>query len=71
MPSGGFGKPSIFPKNRLFCIFKLQFGLMAVSLEGPCRRTWNTLPAKIKNEDDKKKAFGMIKSWIAKGLGKQ
>ena len=25
MPSGGFGNPSIFPKNRLFCIFKLQF----------------------------------------------
>ena len=49
----------------------LARGLMAVSVEGPCRRTWNTLPAKIKNEDDKKKAFGMIKSWIAKGSGKQ
>ena len=25
MASGGFGNPSIFPKNRLFCIFKWQF----------------------------------------------
>ena len=49
----------------------LARGLMAVSVEGPCRRTWNTLPAKIRNEDDKKKAFGMIKSWTAKGSGKQ
>ena len=44
----------------------LARGLMALSVEVPCRRTWNTLPDKIKNEDDKEKAFGMIKSWIAK-----
>ena len=25
MPSGGFGNPSIFPKNRLFCILSYNF----------------------------------------------
>ena len=44
-------------------------GLMALSVEVPCRRTWNILPAKIKDEDDKEKAFRMIKSWVAKRSG--
>ena len=41
-------------------------GLMVLSVEEPCRRTWNILPDTIKNEDDKAKAFRMIKSWVAK-----
>lgn len=49
----------------------LARGLMALSVEGPCRRTWNTLPANIKNVDDKEKAFEKIKSWIAKKSGQQ
>ena len=44
----------------------LARGLMALSVEVSCRRTSNTLSAKIKNEDDKERAFGMIKSWVAK-----
>ena len=35
----------------------LARGLMALSVEVPCRRTWNILPAKIKDEDDKEKAL--------------
>ena len=44
-------------------------GLMALSVEVQCRRTWNILPAKIKDEDDKEKAFRMIKNWVAKRPG--
>ena len=44
----------------------LARGLRALLVEVPCRRAWNTLPAKIENEDDKVRAFVMIKSWIAK-----
>ena len=41
-------------------------GLMSLSVEVPCRRTWNLLPAKIKDENDKEKAFRMIKNRVAK-----
>ena len=44
-------------------------GLKALSVEVPCRRTWNILPAKIKDEDDKEKAFRMIKNWVANRPG--
>ena len=44
-------------------------GLMALSVEVPCRRTWNILPTKIKDEDCKEKAFRMIENWVAKRPG--
>ena len=47
----------------------LARGLMALSVEVPCRRTWNILPAKIKDEDDKEKEFRTIKNWVAKRSG--
>ena len=59
----------VVTRNVLSLRIPVARGLMALSVEVPCRRTWNMLPATIKNEDDKGKAFRMIKSWVAKSSG--
>ena len=40
-------------------------GLNSLSVEVSCRKTWNLLPARIKEEHNKAKAVRMIKSWAA------
>ena len=40
-------------------------GLSAPWVEASCRKNWNSLPARIKDENNKVKAFRMINSWEA------
>lgn len=40
-------------------------GLSGLSIEAPCRKTWNAMPERIKLEKNRAKAFRMIKSWAA------
>ena len=47
----------------------LAGGLMPLSVGVPCRKSWNLLPARIKEENNKEKVFRLIKSWVAQRPG--
>ena len=40
-------------------------GLMSLSVGVPCRKSWNLLPARIKDENNKKKVLRLIKACVA------
>ena len=46
-------------------------GLMSLSVGVPCRKSWNLLPARIKDENNKEKIFRLIKACVAQRPGKK
>ena len=69
MEQDQISKAGVVTRNLSALRIPLARGLMALSVEAPCRRIWNIMPATIKNEDDKEKAFRMIKKWLAHRFG--
>ena len=62
-------KVGVATRNVLSIRISVARGLSSLSVEVTCRRTWNLLPTRIKDENDKEKAFRMIKNWVAKRSG--
>ena len=62
-------KTGIVTRNVSNLRIPLARGLEALSVELPCIRIWNIMPATIKNEENKEKAFRMIKKWLAQRFG--
>ena len=61
-------KTGIVTRNVSNLRIPLARGLEALSVELPCIRIWNIMPATIKNEENKEKAFRMIKKWLARSF---
>ena len=61
-------KTGIVTRNVSNLRIPLARGLVALSVELPCIRIWNIMPATIKNEENKEKAFRMIKKWLARSF---